>query len=120
MGDTTLNLFDRYVKPKPPKVVRPPWRPKTRTPEHYAALLQKHRELTVWFETKFNRPHESDTELIKAHLAEEYQKAGQRAGRAEGTEAAGKIKTILNELAAARQLFPLSRKGALQRSEGGR
>lgn len=115
MGDAALNLFERYAKPKPePVVTRPPWRPRTRTPEHYAALIEQHGVLTDWFRVNFGRSHKSDSELLKAHMRDELQKLGLRASRVNEKEMAGKIKTMLNELSTARQLFPNSRKGALK------
>ena len=113
MKNLTFNLFDRYAKPKLEPVPRPPWRPKTRTPEHYAALIEQHKAITEWFLQTFGRPHKSDSELLKAYLADEYQNRGLRAWRVNGQEAAGMVKTMLNELSNARQLFPNSRKGAL-------
>lgn len=115
MGDISLTLFERYAKPKdPPPAPRPPWRPKTRTPEHYERLLKSHQALTEWFSLTFGRPHKSDSELLRAHLVDELQKIGMRASRVNEKEMAGKIKTMLNELSSARQLFPESRKGAIR------
>lgn len=111
-----MNIFERYAKPKPPPPApKPPWRPKIRTPEHYAALLKRHKELSNWFQVTFGRPHQSDKELLKAHLSDELQKIGMRVNRVNESEMAGKLKTMLNELSSARRLYPDSRKGALKR-----
>lgn len=110
----TLNLFDRYAKPaSEPTATRPPWRPKTRTTEHYAALVQKHAEIAAWFLLTFERPHRSERELLTEHLADEFSKHGLRSGRAHEKEMAGKVKTLMNELSLARRIFPESRKGAI-------
>jgi hypothetical protein len=117
MPDIKFSLFDRYAKPKPaPAQSRPPWRPKTRTPDHYAALLANHQSIGVWFLETFGRPHKSDSELLKAHFAHEFQKLGLRASRADDAQTAKKLKTLVNELSTARRLFPNSRKGALKGS----
>ena len=118
MSELTFSLFDRYAKPKPaPAPPRPPWRPTTRTPEHYAALLANHQAIGKWFLETHGRAHKSDSELLKAHFADEFQKLGLRAGRANDAETAKKIKTLLNELSTARSLFQNSRKGALKGKE---
>jgi hypothetical protein len=115
MSEFAMDLFERYAKPKEPKPEpRPPWRPKTRTPEHYAKLIKAHQEISEWFLASFGRPHKSDSELLRAHLVDELQKVGLRAGRVNEKEMSGKIKTMQNELSSARQLFPESRKGAIK------
>jgi hypothetical protein len=116
----TISLFDHYAKPAPqPVAPRPPWRPKTRTPEHYAALVQKHAEIAAWFLLRFARPHRSERELLTEHLADEFSKHGLRSGRAYAKEMAGKVKTLMNELSLARRLFPDSRKGAIRGKASG-
>jgi hypothetical protein len=77
-------------------------------------LIETHKTLAEWFKESFGRSHKSDSELLRAHLVAELQKLGMRAGRVDEKEMAGKIKTMLNELSSARQLFPESRKGAIR------
>jgi hypothetical protein len=92
----------RYAATPVPKDQRPRGRPKTRTGEHYAALHAEYLRIVVWFESMEGRPHKSDAELLTAYFGARHESAGLRRGRATEPGFAGKLKTLRNELSAAR------------------
>jgi len=93
----------RYVAPPTNKAPRRRGRPRTRTADHYATLMDDFQRMAAWFLATHQRPHRSDIELITSFLAESLAQEGKRRGRAGGAEWAGRIKTIRNELSRARK-----------------
>lgn len=83
---------------------KPLGRPKTRTPEHFKALLEEHARVVVWFEQVHGRPPKSDVELLTAYLVSHFTSLGLRASRAQSGELQRNFKTIRNELAIARKM----------------
>lgn len=81
---------------------RPRGRPRTRTPEHFAALLEEHARISEWFITSFGCPAKSDTELITEYLFAHFVDQGLRGSRASSDQMRSKLKTIRNEFSMAR------------------
>lgn len=97
-----------YVKPDrnqvAPYVTKPLGRPKTRTPEHFMALLEEYNRIVDWFKGVHQRPPKSDIELLTQYLVTHFTSQGLRASRVHSGELQRKFKTIRNELAIARKI----------------
>jgi hypothetical protein len=83
---------------------RKPGRPLKRSADYFSALLVAHREVVAWFVAERGCQPSSDKQLYTAYFARQFERNGERAGRASTSDFQGALKTLRNELAEARRL----------------
>jgi hypothetical protein len=98
------SVLARYRRGDPEPVRRKPGRPVKRTPEYFAVLLAKHKELEARYVAEHGAAPESVKSLYTAYFAELFTARGERASRASSADFQGALKTLRNELAVARRL----------------
>lgn len=101
MAPECLSL-NGYAAPLTERPLQPRGRPKTRTDEHYVALVADYQRIAAWFSRENGRAHRSDNELLAAYFTQRYEMAGLRRSRVAAADFAGRMKTLRNELSRAR------------------